>query len=229
MTWSFFNRNQLADDMSVPSWLTEPPVQTPTAKTRQTASVGDQDYEIIPRYDYEITGLVVSYRVHNSEYGVHKMARDHLNVADVCIIWGENATTLPLTKFKFWNLVLTCNIKTKKRKYWQQFNWDELSNNHLISDDPLVRNSIRKIRPGDQVTIKGWLADYRNLDLNGGFRETSTVRTDMGNGACETLLVDEIDIVSTYTSIWKILMIPFALLFFGSCAWYVSRPIRLAD
>jgi len=210
--------------MSVQSWLTEEPVQIATERENQTASVGDFDYEIVPLYEYEITGLVVSYRVHDAKHGVHRLTKDHLNVADVCIVWGENATELPLTKFKFWNLDFTCYFKTS-REWWSRFNKDELSNNHLITGDPDVRDAIRKVRIGDQITIKGWLAEYRNLQT-GGHRKTSTVRTDTGNGACETILVDDMTIVSSYTSKWRVLMYLSLLVFIASLAWYLIKPIR---
>lgn len=227
MLWSFWNRNDLLDNMSVQSWLTEAPTQTATSRDSLTESVGDFDYEIVPLYEYELSGLVVSYRLHNAKHGVHRLTKDHLNVADICIIWGENATELPLTKFKFWNMEFTCYVQSKS-DLWKRFNGNELSNNHLITGDPYVRDAIRDVRIGDQVTIKGWLAEYRNLQT-GGLRGTSTVRTDKGNGACETILVDEIDIVKSYTSKWRVVMYLSLLVFCASLAWYLAKPVRLND
>ncbi len=226
MTWSFLNRNALMDDMSVPAWLTQEPVQVETDLDSQITSVGDFEYEIVPLYEYEISGLVVSYRVHNAKHGVHRLTKDHLNIADVCIVWGENATELPLTKFKFWNLEFTCYVKTTS-PWWQRFNNHELSNNHLITSDPDVRNAIRDVGVGDQITIKGWLAEYRNIQT-GGERGTSTVRTDKGNGACETILVDDMTIVKSYTSKWRILMYCCLLVFCASLAVYLIKPVRVS-
>ena len=48
--------------------------------------------------------------------------------------------------------------------------------------------------PGDQVRLRGVLAEYRNPQ-NGFFRSTSTTRDDTGNGACETIYVTDFEIV----------------------------------
>lgn len=225
---SFWNRNDLRDDMGVEEWLTDEPVQIETDRSDQTESVGGYDYEIMPLYDYEISGLVVSYRLHSGKHGVHRLTKDNLNVADICIVWGDNATTLPLTQFQFWNREFTCYVKTKSSSHWQQFNGDELSNNHLITNDPAVRDAIRDVSIGDQITIKGSLAEYRNVQT-GGLRGTSTVRHDTGNGACETILVDEMTIVSSYTNNWRMLMYLSLLFFLGSLSWYILKPVRVYD
>ncbi len=68
-----------------------------------------------------------------------------------------------------------------------------LSNNHLLTDDPAINDVIMDARVGDRVRLKGQLASYRNLG-NGFFRDTSTVRDDTGNGACETIYVREFEI-----------------------------------
>jgi len=222
---SFVNRNNLHDDMGVESYLTEEPVQFESDAEDLIANVGEHEYEITPLYDYEITGLVVSYRLHNGNYGVHRLTQDHLNVADLCIIWGANATDLPLTRFKFWNREFTCYVQSS-RDHWDSFNTDELSNNHLITDDPDIRDAIRDVGIGDQITIKGRLAEYRNVQT-GGKRGTSTVRTDTGNGACETILVDEMTIVSSFTSPWRSAMYLSLLLLLISLTWYLVKPMRV--
>ncbi len=228
LVMSFWNRDRLRDDMAVESYLTAEPVQVETEREEQTASVGDYDYEITPLYDYEITGLVVSYRLHSGKHGVHRLTKDNLNVADLCIVWGANATDLPLTEFKFWNREFTCYVQTKSSAHWESFNGHELSNNHLITNDPDVRDAIRDVRIGDQVTIRGWLAEYRNVQT-GGLRGSSTVRTDTGNGACETILVDDITIVSSYTSNWRVMMYLSLLVFLASLGWYLIKPVRVTE
>jgi hypothetical protein len=72
---------------------------------------------------------------------------------------------------------------------------NELSNNHLLADDPLVKEAMMRARPGDHVRIKGMLARYRN-PANGFDRGTSTSRDDTGNGACETIYVTDFEVVS---------------------------------
>jgi hypothetical protein len=82
---------------------------------------------------------------------------------------------------------------------------NQLSNNHLISADPFIRDRVAQIRIGDQVHIKGSLARYGAVG-NGGLRGTSTSRDDAGDGACETILVDDFEIVVPGFSGWRAAM-----------------------
>jgi hypothetical protein len=81
---------------------------------------------------------------------------------------------------------------------------NQLSNNHLISADPFVRDRIADVRIGDQIRIKGQLARYGAV--GGGLRGTSTTRDDTGDGACETILVEEFNIVAPGFSGWRAAM-----------------------
>ena len=47
---------------------------------------------------------------------------------------------------------------------------------------------------GDYIRFKGLLASYQNPG-NGFSRGTSTVRTDTGNGACETVYLSEFEVI----------------------------------
>jgi hypothetical protein len=70
--------------------------------------------------------------------------------------------------------------------------------------DPAVRRAIGQVRIGDQVRIRGWLAQYSN---DRGFsRGTSTSREDRGNGACETILVQQFTVLEPMDNGWRTLM-----------------------
>lgn len=59
---------------------------------------------------------------------------------------------------------------------------------HLIPATPALEKQMKKLRPGQLVTIDGYLVDVRGP---GGFAwNTSRTRTDTGNGACEIVWVD---------------------------------------
>jgi hypothetical protein len=81
---------------------------------------------------------------------------------------------------------------------------NQLSNNHLISGDDFIRRQVRKIRIGDQVRVRGYLAGYSSPGV--GKRGTSTTRTDTGDGACETIFVEQFRILEPATSPWRISM-----------------------
>ena len=129
---------------------------------------------------------------------------------DVCVIWGDN-TRSDLQAIDFWNGIFTCNVFTRDQQAWDSFDMNQLSNNHLISDDESIRKKVTKIKVGDQIRVRGYLASYSNS--GGGKRGTSTTRTDTGDGACETVFVDSFRILQSATSYWRISMwASFALL-----------------
>ncbi len=180
------------------------------------------EYRVKPLYRYELTGMVVSYARHSGDRGLHELWNDHLNVADVCVVWGRNAREVALNAFDFWNGQFTCRYSTGSEKAWQQFNPDQLSNNHLITNDPRVRGKIEDLRVGDQIRIDGWLAHYGEPGQS--MRKTSTTRTDSGNGACETILVEDFRVVRSMDNPWRALFWPGLLGLLGSVVWWLAAP-----
>src|SRR5690606_31174924 len=80
---------------------------------------------------------------------------------------------------------------------------DGMSNNHLISDDADIRERLRDVRIGDQVRIRGQLASYES---SAGKRGTSITRDDTGDGACETIYVEEFEIIASAPRGWRFVM-----------------------
>ncbi len=203
---SFTKRNDFTDQLSPLPELNQEPLQTPTSKPPFTAVYNDETFEIMPKYSYEIYGLVVSYRLHDADGGMmlHALSKDHLNVADYCVVWGTSADPSLLREFDFSNGQFSCQYGTQNRDAWNAFNNQQLSNNHLLALDEHVRSTIDDIKIGDQIKIKGWLAHYKNP--LGYERGTSITRTDKGDGACETILVDEISILKPMKTLWRTLL-----------------------
>jgi hypothetical protein len=79
---------------------------------------------------------------------------------------------------------------------------NQLANNHLISEDPFLRDRAAEIRVGDQIRVKGWLSRYGAV--GGRLRGTSTTRDDTGDGACETIYVREFEIVQRGFNPWRL-------------------------
>lgn len=203
---SFLKRNDFTDEMQVLPQLSQEPLQSPVDTSPFTTVYNEESFKIIPKYEYEIFGLVVSYRVHDSEHGqmLHALSKDHLNIADFCVVWGDSANADILREFDFSSAQFTCRYSTKSNQAWQSFNHDQLSNNHLLATDDDIRDTISDIKIGDQIKIKGWLSHY--IGPMGYERGTSTTRTDTGNGACETIYVNDIEILSPMNSLWRSLM-----------------------
>lgn len=202
---SCIKRNEIPNDYSVSESLLQEPLQSPIKDEPFNVSYGGVGYAIEPVFDYVLYGLVVSYRHHDGDSMLHKLWNDHLNMADVCVVWSDNANPSMLRQLNIWNGQFTCNIKTNNPLAWSQFNMDQLSNNHLISENDYIRSQIEELRVGDQIRVKGKLAAYGSL--GGGKRGTSTTRTDTGNGACETIYVEDFQILKSMPSIWRSLLL----------------------
>jgi hypothetical protein len=168
--------------------------------------------------------MIVSYRHHEGNSRMHRRAGDHLNMLDVCVVWGDNATSPLIHKLKFWNGIFTCNVKTSDQDAWDAFDIYQLSNNHLISDDDFIRDQVKGIGIGDQIRVRGYLASYSND--GGGKRGTSTTRLDTGDGACETLYVEQFDIIQPATSGWRISMYASLAVFLLATFLHFRRPYR---
>jgi hypothetical protein len=221
---SFWNRNDLPGNIDLLPALVNEPNQSPTGKKSFAAHYNDVEYLVEPEYEYELYGMVVSYRHHEGNSRMHLRASDHLNMLDVCVVWGDNATNPLIHKIKFWNGIFTCNVNTGSREAWDSFDMYQLSNNHLISDDDFIRDQVKGISIGDQIRVRGYLASYSNE--GGGKRGTSTTRLDTGNGACETLYVEKFDIVQAATSGWRLSMYASGAVFLMALFHHFRRPYR---
>jgi len=221
---SFWHRNDFQPDVQLEAELANPPLQTAINLASFPVEVNQVSYQIQPLYDYALYGLVVSYAHHDGDSMLHKLWNDHLNTSDVCVVWSNTAFDLDLNDYSFWNGQFTCNIKTSDSAAWARFDMKQLSNNHLLSDDRVIRKKIKGISIGDQIYIKGWLSEYTGED--GGKRGTSITRDDSGNGACETIFVAEFDILRTSQNPWRKLMTLSLLLFLGTIAYHFFSPYR---
>jgi len=57
-----------------------------------------------------------------------------------------------------------------------------------------LKRLLMSAETGDHIRLEGLLAEYENPS-NGFRRGTSTVRTDSGNGACETIYLERFEVV----------------------------------
>jgi hypothetical protein len=221
---AFFNRNDLPRAIDFHPLLKDEPRQRAIEKSPMVVPYAGVDYRVEPLFSYELTGLVVSYRQHDGEDSMHRWSNDHLNMADVCVVWSDTAFAPTLPVLDFWNGLFTCNVQTRDSVAWANFKMNQLSNNHLISADPFIRDRVADVRIGDQIRIKGQLARYGAV--GGGLRGTSTTRDDTGDGACETILVEEFEIVVPGSSGWRATMWISLAVFVAALAVYFALPYR---
>ena len=221
---SFWQRNDLPANLKIVDDTREEPLQVRTKKKPFDALFNDVRYRVEPEYAYDLSGVVVSYRHHEGKSRMHRRANDHLNMLDVCVVWGDNAGNPILQQFDFWNGIFTCVFKTGSNEAWAAFNQHQLSNNHLISDNPAIRDRVLDIAIGDQIRVRGQLASYSSAA--GGKRGTSTTRTDTGDGACETIYVEEFQILEAAVSPWRMSMYASASVLALALLVHFRRPYR---
>jgi hypothetical protein len=221
---SCWQRDDFVSELNILPELAVEPAQQSVSQDPFSVRLNDVDYRVEPQYDYDLHGLVVSYQHHDGDQMLHRLWNDHLNIADVCVVWGRNATALNLKAFEFWNGQFTCFFRTGDDIAWRQFDKTGISNNHLITEDGYLRDLIDEIQIGDQIRLQGWLANYSNGD--GFHRGTSTTRTDEGNGACETIYVTRFDILSTMANGWRSVFVAAMLAMLGSGMFWLIAVMR---
>ena len=207
--------------------LLEEPVQEASQQPPLDTTVGGITYNVRPLYKYDLYGLVVSKHDTDTWWDyIHKEWNDNLNVGDLCVVWGNNVRNGAYKDISFSSGQFVCNFSTNSSEAFAAFDQTAVSNNHLITDDIRLARKVGGIKVGDQIHFRGYLAEYSH---NHGFpfkRGTSTVRTDSGNGACETVYLQDIEILQHGGRPWHLLVyVAIALLIAGVVAWFML-PVR---
>lgn len=196
MSYCWFYKDKLPQaDFYNLSKLNEP-IQIKTTKAPFEIRANRQRYLITPKFYYELEGVIVTYN-NADQFGNiwHKKRwQDFINLRDLCVIWGSNVKTGIYHQMEFSSDSWTCWVSTKSRAAWQKFNPLKLSNNHVLVDNNQIKKILMSTELGDQIKFKGMLASYENLN-NGFKRGTSIRRDDNGNGACETVYLNSIEII----------------------------------
>ncbi len=202
--WASFKRGELPKPSQILPALLEMPEQTPIKRKQFSFPYFDKVYVIQPIADYQIQGVVVS---HNNPAGFGDIYHDEtsVDIRDLCMVYGNNLRSENYRKVSYWSESWTCNWRAKDQDVFNSFRMDGLSNNHLLSSDAAVRKTILKTHIGDQVRLRGMLVNYWEEGQPQFVRQTSTVRSDTGNGACEVVFVTGVEILKSSTPIWNLL------------------------
>ena len=180
--------------------LRSAPIQEPTDEADFTFTYRNTNYLVQPRASYTLRGLIVS---HNNIEAFDDIYHDSdsVDLKDICVIWGGNVMSGVYQQLEFWSEPWSCHIRYKN-EIGAAFDPEALSNNHLLSDDPKVQETIRRFRLGDQVELSGLLVDYRPALYPDHLRKTSLNRSDTGNGACEVFFVDDAKVLRAANGSW---------------------------
>lgn len=193
---TYFLKDRLPNPNFYNTNVLTPPIQEQTEKPPFFIRANKQTYQIFPRFEYELNGVVVSI-TRAGELGDiwhFKRWKDFINVRDICVLWGKNISSGLYQKLTFNSDTWTCWLSLPDRESAEAFEFEGLSNNHLLTNDYFIKKKLMNAELGDQIYLKGVLAEYKNKG-NGFYRGTSVTRTDSGNGACETIYLDEFKII----------------------------------
>lgn len=184
-----FMKNSLFNPMGK-TFIKDPIQEATTGST--TIHLNGVTAKIKYLYTYSITGRVVATFTYPSTSIYNKLAPK-----DVGISWGVVSMNENHKKIHFYN--------TGGRALYHDYDYSDfsnledaktyilchISNNHLIPNDSTALKKIHKIKTGDFVTITGYLVKV--FVNNKTFLESSTIRNDYGNGACEVMLVNDVE------------------------------------
>jgi hypothetical protein len=165
-------------------WSREP-LQEPTGRAPFELETRKGTLTLVPRAAYDVAA-----RVEGAErYRFDDLA--FLSPLDLLLTWGE----LPTPRYR---------DALDYSQSWRFFFWRTAdlaldpdyvvahsANTHLIPADEGIERALLSIDPGDDVRLTGLLVDVRGE----AFRwPTSTVRTDHGDGGCEILWVESVEV-----------------------------------
>lgn len=170
------------------------PIQTRTSGSI-FKKIDNENIKITYVAEYTIVGRVVdvqNYRENNLE--------NKLSPIDIGLSWGflaneENHQKLNWSslgnRFLSW---YTSNNEWVNMIGGRNQIIKNHSNNHLIPSNNEIEKLIKNIKEDDYIMIEGYLVNI-NCNLNDGsnfYWNTSTSRSDEGNGACELIYVNNI-------------------------------------
>ncbi|MFH1810860.1 MAG: hypothetical protein ABIJ09_19115 [Pseudomonadota bacterium] len=168
----------------------EPRQEKLTVPERVTVRRDGRDFVIEKHHRYQVQGQVLSAATYNIAF-----ATDFYDV-DLGLIWGPRIDEF-LGKYKF--------SQNGRYLFWRsptmppadevQAITRSIGNNHLIPGDrnPNLDRALKWVSKGDRVRIDGYLVTIQDSDGR-SLATSSTSRDDSGNGACEIVWVDEIQI-----------------------------------
>ena len=201
---AWWQKTKLPNASEISELLHKSPVQHKTAERPFLFDYMGKSYLVEPVAEYELWGLVVS---HNNPQGIADIYHDKtsVDIKDLCVIWGENVKGELYKQIEFSSNTWTCSVRMDSQAVHRRFRADQLSNNHLLSDLEEVRKRIQNVAIGDQIRLKGLLVNYVNAADVRMRRDTSKVRSDTGNGACEIVFVDELETIANGNPFWHTL------------------------
>jgi hypothetical protein len=153
-----------------------------------TSTISYGRWTLTPRANYDITARILS----REDYHFDNLAA--LIPEDLALGWGAMSDNQVLRSFKitqggrfyFWMPIAALPIPREDVI-------EHSANTHVIPADSVVRHQLARLRVGQVVHLTGVLVDGVRDD---GWRvRTSLTRKDTGAGACEIMLVENVEVL----------------------------------
>jgi hypothetical protein len=158
-----------------------------------TVQRGDRTFFIIKKHRYAITAEVLAAHAYDWVW-----TTEFYDV-DLGLAWGDQVQRLTDAysfyqdaRFLFWRS--DTQVSESERTYITT----HVGNVHVLPAEGKahVGRALRSARPADRVSLEGYLVEIQDAGTN-VLATSSTVRTDTGNGACEVMWVDRVQINET--------------------------------
>lgn len=215
-------RLRLPDESDLRSELDNPPEQSEVSERAFKLAWKGEDYVVYPVADYSVTGLVVTRNDIGAFTDIYHTSNS-VDVVDVCLIWGGNAREEVYRNVEFWSEPFSCWVRPKTQEAASEFANDELSNTHLLAENESIARRLSSIRLGDQIRLHGKLVNYHPAGFSEALRKSSTRRDDQGNGACEVMYVQGVEILERGNPGWnRVFDIAKGILWFALAAKLLS-------
>ena len=180
-------------------WTSERPVSRPAGilvATEPSQRVLDPaptfdalGHTFLARARYDITARVLRKEIYRLDGGAN------LAPVDLGVGWGPMSDTRVIDQLEFSQMVRFFYWRPKHASDFPvpaQVLVTHAAQMHLVPASMELEKRLKKLRPGQLVTISGYLVDVRGP---GGFTwNTSLTRNDTGNGACEIVWVEALDV-----------------------------------
>jgi hypothetical protein len=171
--------------------------QDPVQKSlRNSSEIYLPEGVVMPRASYEITARVLGKKYY-SPGGMYREAAKAM-LMDIGLAWGKSAEPevvdsiwlVRFTKFGDGSYGRYIQVGLSSNRMAMQEFYRYVSNNHIIAASKEIRKKLGRLKPGQIVTLKGYLVDFQTKS---GMRFTTSIsREDQASGACEILYVEDV-------------------------------------
>ena len=193
-TWFLYTKNNISQSQ-INKAILQNPIQLLHMGDRQTIKLGNRAFEVEPVGNISLWGVVTAI---DGKSGIEEN-----QFFSVCMMWGENIALYKSKSYKCWHSNGQCVIKVNPKQK-NRFKLSNFSNNHILLPTETLVNQASALNVGDQIKISGQLVNLRNPG-EANWIKSSLHRHDVGDGACEIIMPDSIEIIGRQAmslSIW---------------------------